>query len=58
MVEKRRIHRRQYIPVTRFPLHTPRGDLVASERRRVPTRRLNDIDVKEISIDEFISGFR
>jgi hypothetical protein len=56
MVEKRRIRRRQYIPVTRFPLRTPMGDLITSDRRRLPTRRLNDIDVKEISIDEFISG--
>jgi hypothetical protein len=56
MTEQRRIHRRQFIPITRFPLHTPRGGLVTSERRRLPTRRLNDIVVREISFDEFISG--
>jgi hypothetical protein len=56
MVERRENHRRQYMPVTWFPLRTPMGDLITSERRRLPTRRLNDIDVKEISIDEFISG--
>jgi hypothetical protein len=58
MVEKREKHRRRLIAVTRFPLHTARGGLITSERRRLPTRRLNDIQVKEISIDEFISGMR
>jgi len=57
MVEKREKQRRHYKSVTRFPLHTLRGDWVASERRKVPTRRLNDIEVEEITIDEFISGF-
>jgi hypothetical protein len=58
MVEKREKHRRHYRTVTQFPLHTLRGDLITSERRMLPTRRLNDIEVKEISIDEFKSGFR
>ena len=57
MVEKREKHRRHYEPVTEFPLHTRRGDLIPSERRRLPTRRLNDIEVEEITIQEFISGF-
>ncbi|MFN2105123.1 MAG: hypothetical protein ACK2UJ_09635, partial [Candidatus Promineifilaceae bacterium] len=58
MVEKREKHRRHYEPVTQFPLHTRRGDLITSERRKLPTRRVNDIQVKEITIDEFISGLR
>jgi hypothetical protein len=58
IVEKREKHRRRFIPVTRFPLRTTRGGLIPSERRRLPTRRLNDIQVKEINIDEFISGMR
>jgi len=58
MVEKREKHRRRFIPVTRFPLHTPRGDLITSERRRIPTRRVNDIEVKEISFDDFVSRLR
>jgi hypothetical protein len=58
MVEKREKHRRHYKTVTRFPLRTWRGDLITSERRMLPTRRLNDIEVKEISIDEFNSGLR
>jgi hypothetical protein len=58
MVEKREIRRRRYIPVTRFPLHNYRGDLVTSERRSLPTRRVNDIEAKEMSIDAFIAGLR
>jgi hypothetical protein len=57
MVEKREKHRRRFIPATRSPLHTPGGDLITSERRMLPTRRVNDIEVEEITIDEFISGF-
>jgi hypothetical protein len=57
MVDKRKIHRRRFIPVTRTPLHTPSGDLITSERRMLPTRRLNDIAAEEITIVEFISGF-
>lgn len=58
MDEKRNTRRRQYIPTTRFPLHTWRGDLIASERRRLPTRRLNDIEVKELSCLDFIAELR
>ena len=58
MVEKRNTRRRQYIRISRFPLHTRRGDLIVSERRRLPTRRLNDIEVKEISLDDYISELR
>ncbi len=47
MVEKRKKHRRLFIPTTRFPLRTQVGDLIASERRRLPIRRVNDIAVKE-----------
>ena len=58
MIEKRERHRRHYKTVTRFPLRTLGGDLITSERRMLPTRRLNDIEVKEISINEFKSGLR
>jgi hypothetical protein len=33
-----------------------RGELIESERRRLPTRRVNDIEVEEITIEELISG--
>jgi hypothetical protein len=47
MVEKRTKRRRQFITITRFPLSTQVGVLIVSERRRLPTRRLNDIEVKK-----------
>ena len=56
MDEKREKHRRLLTPTAQFPFCTMRGEFIESERRRLPTRRVNDIEVKEISIDEFISG--
>jgi hypothetical protein len=56
MVERRNTHRRHYKPITRFPLHTQMGELVTSERRWVPTRRVNDIQVEELSCQDFIAG--
>ena len=58
MVEKREKHRRHYKLITQFPLLTPKGDLVVSERRSLPTRRLNDIEVKELTCLDFIAGLR
>jgi hypothetical protein len=57
MVEKRTKRRRQFIAITRFPLSTQVGDPIVSERRRLPSRRLNDIDVKEITYADFFSEF-
>ena len=57
MVEKRTKRRRQFIPITRFPLSTQAGELIGSERRRLPTRRLNDIEVKEIPYEDFSSEY-
>ena len=56
MAEKRNKHRRQYIPVAQFPLKTRSGGLVLAERRTLPTRRVNDIEVKELSCQDFIAG--
>jgi len=58
MTEKRTGHRREYKSVTRFPLNSQRDGLILSERRRLPTRRLNDIEVKELSYQDFISELR
>jgi hypothetical protein len=55
MTEKRTRHRREYKTVTRFPLNSERDGLVLSERGRIPTRRVNDIQVKELSYQDFIS---
>ena len=57
MVEKRTKRRRQFIPITWFPLSTQVGDLMVSERRKLQTRRLNDIEVKEITYADFSSEF-
>jgi hypothetical protein len=56
MVEKREKHRRRFIPVTQFPLNIDKGELILSERRMLPTRRVNDIQVKELSCLDFIAG--
>lgn len=56
MDERRTRHRRRYLPVARFPLSTKGGEWVPSERRMLPTRRVNDIEVREISCQDFISG--
>jgi hypothetical protein len=55
MEERRVTQRRKYIPTTQFPLHAWNGELVASERRFLPTRRVNDIEVKELSYQDFIA---
>jgi hypothetical protein len=58
MIEKRNIHRRQYHPFTQFPLYSQTDGLVLSERRTLPTRRVNDIEVEEISCEDFVSKWR
>ena len=58
MVEKRELHRRLLIPTTQFPFCTMRGGFIVCERRRIPTRRVNDIEVKEISLNDYISDVR
>ena len=56
MAEERRINqRRKFIPTAQFPLRTLSGVLIFSERRTLPVRRSNDIEVKEISYWEFIA---
>jgi hypothetical protein len=55
MVEKRENHRRLFTPTTQFPFCNMRGEIIAFERRKLPTRRLNDIEVKELSYKEFLS---
>jgi len=57
MANKRKNHRRRFVPFTRSPLNTSSGDLITSERRMMPTRRLNDIEVKEITYADFSSEY-
>jgi len=55
MVEKREKHRRLLTPTAQFSFCNMRGEFIVSERRRLPTRRLNDIEVKELSYKDLIS---
>ena len=55
MIEKRRDHRRHYKAHTDFPLSDSQREIIESERRCRPTRRVNDITVEEIGCSEFIS---
>ena len=56
MIEKRKDHRRLHQEHTDFPLFDCRSEVIESERRRRPTRRVNDITVEEIDCSEFISA--
>jgi hypothetical protein len=56
MVVKREKYRRHYKPVTQFPLSSKKDGMVLYERSRLPTRRLNHIEVKELSCLDFIAG--
>jgi hypothetical protein len=58
MEERRTRHRRHYRLMTRFPLLTESGEKIAEERRQIPTRRLNDITVREISSTDYFSGLK
>jgi len=55
MKDRRITKRRKFILTTQFPLHAWDGDLIAFERRFLPTRRVNDIEVKELGCLDFIS---
>ena len=58
MKERRKTHRRNDRNTPYYPIRDGDGVLVDSDRRRLPTRRLNDIGVTEITCSEFISGMR
>jgi len=55
MTENRKIHRRHYHALTDFPLFDRQHGIIESDRRRRPTRRVNDITVEEIDCSEFIA---
>jgi hypothetical protein len=54
MIEKREQHRRLLTPTAQFPFCTMRGELIESERRRLPTRRVNDIEVEGLSFLDYL----
>jgi hypothetical protein len=55
-MEERRVTQRRKCTLTPpFPLHTGKGGLLPYDRRSLPTRRVNDFQVEEISYREFLS---
>jgi len=55
MTERRKIHRRHYQARTDFPLFNRRREIIESDRRHLPTRRINDISVEEVAYSELLS---
>jgi hypothetical protein len=55
MKNRRSNERRVFTAASQYPLLTQRGNSIISDRRRLPTRRVNDIDVKELGYREFIA---
>ena len=55
MQERRRIQRRQNGKGCEFPLHTTNGEIIESDRRHLPDRRMDNFTVEEITCEEFIS---
>jgi len=55
MIERRTVHRRHYQASTDFPLFDQRRGIIESDRRRLPTRRVNDILVEEVDCSDFLS---
>ena len=58
MINRRSKERRKHIYITQFPMRTRQGNVIVCEHRRLPTRRLNDIKVEELSYSEFIAQLR
>ena len=54
MIERRTTHRRRYQASTHFPLMDQHQGLVASDRRHLPTRRVNDILVEEVECSDYL----
>jgi hypothetical protein len=55
MQERRKIERRINQQTCIFPLLTNRGEVVESDRRVLPDRRLDNISVEEISCEDAIA---
>jgi hypothetical protein len=55
MTERRRRQRRCHNCTIQMPLYDRAESRLTDERRRRPTRRINDIAVKEISCSDFIA---
>ena len=55
-VDRRQSERRMFRNLSRFPLHTPRDELVLFERRQIPCRRLNNIAVRETAYLDYVAA--
>ena len=55
MQERRKSQRRDGEAISILPYHLSSGEVVETDRRHLPDRRLDNIAVEEISCEEFIS---
>ena len=55
MQESRKSQRRGNDQSSAFQLYTEDGKAVESDRRHLPDRRMDNIEVEEISCEDFIS---
>jgi hypothetical protein len=55
MQERRKSQRRNGEDISTLPFHLATGEVVESDRRHLPDRRLDNIAVEEISCEDFIS---
>ena len=55
-VDRRQSERRRFRNLSRFPLHTPRDELVLFERRQIPCRRLNGIATREVTYQDYVAA--
>jgi len=55
MIERRTADRRQDRASRNFPLFDQLYGIVVSDRRRLPTRRINDILVEEVDCSDFLA---
>ena len=55
MQERRKNPRRHNGKACEFPLHTRDGEIIESDRRHLPDRRMDSFTVEEITCEDFIS---
>ena len=54
MIKTININRSRFIPITWLPLYTPEGDWMICQRWTLPTKRLNDSEVKAIRLRQLV----
>jgi hypothetical protein len=59
MIEQKNVYRWRYKTHTYFTAINHRGDLIMSERRHLPTRRVWDVSVEDVDLPTmFLGGIR